>query len=273
MREDGFTVVQRATLVHELTHALTDQHFDFHVTFDAMVEEERLDEATAFQALIEGDASLAELHFLQTLTQAELGEFFAEALDIDTSALDAAPAFIQDSLIFPYDSGLAFTQQLYDDEGWSSVNDAYVTMPGLPGTTEQVITPADFGRDLPSLVPASGVTVPNYELERTSVWGELGLRLMIDQVLGEDIGVNAADGWGGDAYQQWFDGTNAAMLLVYGGDTDRDTEELREALVSYADTAIDDEDFVSVQIIDGRLVFIVADETTVGELIQATVAG
>ena len=59
----------------------------------------------------------------------------------------------------------------------------------------------------------------------------------------------------------------------YGGDTDRDTEELREALVSYADTAIDDEDFVSVQIVDGRLVFIVADETTVGELIQATVAG
>ena len=85
MREDGFTVVQRATLVHELTHALTDQHFDFHVAFDAMVEEERLDEAAAYQALIEGDASLTELHFLQTLTQAELGEFFAEALDIDTT--------------------------------------------------------------------------------------------------------------------------------------------------------------------------------------------
>lgn len=273
MREDGFSVVQRATLVHELTHALTDQHFDFDVTFNAMIDEERLDEAAAYQALIEGDASLAELHFLQTLTQAELGEFFAEALDIDTSALDAAPAFIQDSLIFPYDSGLAFTQQLYDDQGWSSVNDAYVTMPDLPGTTEQVITPADFGRDLPTEVPATEVTVPDYELERTSVWGELGLRIMIDQVLGEDIGVNAADGWGGDSYHQWFDGTNAAMLLVYGGDTNRDTEELRAALVSYADTAIDDEDFVAVQIVDGRLVFIVADETSVGELIQATVAG
>jgi hypothetical protein len=233
MREDGFSVVQRSTLVHELTHALTDQRFEFDTAFDAMIDGERLDEA---------------------------------------SALDAAPPFIQDTLIFPYDSGLAFTQQLYDDQGWDGVNDAYATMPGLPGTTEQVITPADFGRDLPAEVAAPTVTVPNYELERTSVWGELGLRLMLDQVLGEDTGVNAADGWGGDSYHQWFDGTNAAMLLVYEGDTDRDAEELREALVSYAGTAIDEEDFVSVEIVDGMLVFIVADETSVGELIQATVA-
>jgi hypothetical protein len=272
MREDGFSVVQRATLVHELTHAVTDQRLEFDAAFDAMIDEERLDEASAYQALIEGDASLAELHYLQSLTQAELGEFFAEALEIDTSALDAAPPFIQDSLIFPYDSGLAFTQQIYDDQGWEGVNDAYATMPGLPGTTEQVITPADFGRDLPTEVAAPALSVPNYQLERTSVWGELGLRLMIDQVLGEDTGVTAADGWGGDSYHQWFDGTNAAMLLVYEGDTDRDAEELRQALVSYADAAIDDEDFVSVEIVDGRLMFIVADETSVGELIQATVA-
>ncbi len=273
MREDGFSVVQRATLIHELTHALTDQQFDFDVAFDAMIEEERLDEASAYQALIEGDASLTEFHYLQTLSQSELGEFFAEALDVETAALDAAPAFIQDSLLFPYDSGLAFAQQLYDDGGWTAVNDAYGTMPGLPGTTEQVITPSDFERDLPLEVLAPEVTVPVYELERTSVWGELGFRIMIDQVLGESIGVGAADGWGGDSYSQWFDGTNAALLLVFQGDTDRDTEELREALVSYAEAAVDDEDFVSVEIVDEKLVFIAADDTSVGELIQATVAG
>ncbi|HET7846369.1 MAG TPA: hypothetical protein VFL72_02685, partial [Acidimicrobiia bacterium] len=41
---EGFSVVQRATLVHELTHALTDQHFDFHASFDAMIDEDRLDQ-------------------------------------------------------------------------------------------------------------------------------------------------------------------------------------------------------------------------------------
>jgi hypothetical protein len=269
---EGFSVVQEATLVHELTHALTDQHFAFHAAFDAMLDEERLDQASAYQALIEGDASLAELHFLQTLSQAEIGEFFAEALGIDTSALDAAPQFLQDSLIFPYDSGLAFTQELYDSNGdWDEVNEAYTTMPALPGSTEQVITPSDFERDLPAVLSPETVTVPGYELERTSVWGELGFRIMIDQVLGEDTGVDAADGWGGDYYSQWFDGTNAAVLIVYEGDTNRDTEELRQALAQYA-AAVFEQDYVAVQLVAGQLVFIAADEEAVGELILSAVS-
>jgi hypothetical protein len=269
---EGFSVVQEATLVHELTHALTDQHFAFHAAFDAMLDEERLDQASAYQALIEGDASLAELHFLQTLSQAEIGEFFAEALGIDTSALDAAPQFLQDSLIFPYDSGLAFTQELYDTNGdWDEVNEAYTTMPALPGSTEQVITPSDFERDLPAVLSPETVSVPGYELERTSVWGELGFRIMIDQVLGEDTGVDAADGWGGDYYSQWFDGTNAAVLIVYEGDTNRDTEELRQALAQYA-AAVFEQDYVAVQLVAGQLVFIAADEEAVGELILSAVS-
>ncbi|HKZ24679.1 MAG TPA: hypothetical protein VJ398_02705, partial [Acidimicrobiia bacterium] len=254
-----------------LTHALTDQNFDFDPIFEAMIDEERLDQASAYQALIEGDASLAELHYLQTLSQAELGEFFAEALVIDTSALDAAPQFLQDSLIFPYDSGLAFTQELYNSGGWEAVNEAYTTMPGLPGSTEQVISPDDFERDLPVEVPSDTVSVPGYELERTSVWGELGFRIMIDQVLGQDTGVDAADGWGGDYYSQWFDGTNAALLLVYEGDTNRDTEELRQALAEYAATVFE-EDYVSVEVKGGQLMFIAADEKAVGELIHSAMA-
>jgi len=77
MREEGFSVVQRATMIHELTHALTDDQLDFHASYTAMLDEDRLDEASAYQALIEGDASMAELLYLQTLTQEELGEFFA----------------------------------------------------------------------------------------------------------------------------------------------------------------------------------------------------
>ena len=273
IQTEGFSVVQQATLVHELTHALTDQHFGFHPVFEAMFDEDRLDQASAYQALIEGDASLAELHFLQTLSQAELGEFFADALGVDTTVLDAAPQFLQDSLIFPYDSGLAFVQELYDNDGdWSDVNDAYTTMPALPGSTEQVITPSDYERDLPVVVTPETVSVPGYNLERTSVWGELGLRVMLDQVLGQGVGVTAADGWGGDYYSQWFDGTNAALLLVYEGDTNRDTEELRQALSDYT-AAVFEQDYASVQVIDGKLVFIAADDEAVGQLILSAMSG
>jgi hypothetical protein len=273
IREEGFSVVQRATMVHELTHSLTDQVLAFHEPYTAMVDEDRLDEASAYQALIEGDASMTELLYLQSLSQRELGEFFAEALDIDTTALDSAPQFIQDSLIFPYDSGLAFVQQNYLRDEWETVNSAYAEMPSLPGSTEQIITPDDFQRDLPTTVVSELPTLPGYELERESVWGELGFRIMLDQILGDDVGVEAADGWGGDTYAQWFDGENAALLIVVEGDTERDTEELRSAMLEYATTAVAEEDWVWVEVFDGRLVFVAADQTEVGEAILASASG
>jgi hypothetical protein len=273
MREEGFSVVQRATMVHELTHALTDEQLQFHTPYTAMLDEDRLDEASAYQALIEGDASMAELLYLQTLGQDELGEFFAEALDIDTTALDASPAFIQDSLMFPYDSGLAWVQDNYLRDEWTTINDAYAEMPALPGSTEQIITPSDYERDLPLAFDATAPSVPGYDLERESVWGEFGFRAMLDQVLGEDVGIDAADGWGGDYYAQWFDGQNAALMIQFEGDTDRDTEELRSALLDYATTAVAEEDYVWVEVIDGRLAFIAADQPPVGESILASVGG
>ncbi len=273
MREEGFSVVQRSTMVHELTHALTDERLAFHSPYTAMLDEDRLDEASAYQALIEGDASLTELLYLQTLSQGEIGEFMAEALDVDTAALDAAPSFIKDSLIFPYDSGLAWVQDHYLQDEWSTINEAYAQMPGLPGSTEQIITPSDYQRDLPREFDASAPSVPGYELERESVWGEFGFRTMIDQILGEEVGVDAADGWGGDYYAQWFDGQNAALLILFEGDTDRDTEELRSALLDYALTAVAEEDYVWVEVFDGQLAFVAADQPEVGESILASVSG
>ncbi len=273
IREAGFSVVQRGTLIHELTHSLTDQQLDFWETWQAMLDEERLDEAAAYQALLEGDASMTELLYLQTLSQRELGEYFAEALDIDTTALDSAPQFIQDSLIFPYDSGLAWVQELYLRDGWESVNASYAEMPVLPGSTEQIITPDDYGRDLPQPIETQAPPVTGYDLERESVWGEFGFRIMLDQILGEEVGIDAADGWGGDYYAQWFDGSNAALLILFRGDTDRDTEELREALLDYALEAVAEEDWVWVEVFDGRLAFIAADETEVGESILASISG
>ena len=270
-RQDGLTLLQQGTMLHELVHALTDQHFGFDAHFQAMVDEERLDEATAYQALIEGDATLAEVMWVQSLSQQELGRFVAESLAVDTSSLDAVPQFIRDSLFFPYDTGLGFVQELFAAGDWNAINDAYSTFPDLPGSSEQVITPADYQRDLPVIVEIPTITINGYNLERTSVWGEEGFRIMIDQVLGESKGAKAADGWGGDSYHQWFDGENAAFLLVYKGDTARDLEELRSALLDYALAAVPEEDFVWVDEEEGVLYFIAADEVSVGELIRTAV--
>ena len=271
-REDGFSVLQRGTMVHELVHALTDQHFSFDDDFQAMIDEERLDEASAYQALIEGDASLAEVLWLQTLSRSEIGEFLAEGLNIDTSVLDAAPRFLRESLTFPYDTGLAFVQDLYlGADGWSQVNEAYTELVGLPGSTEQVITPDDYQRDLPIPVEIPAVTLPGYELERTSVWGEQGFRLLLNQGGSEATMPQAADGWGGDSYHQWFNGEDAALLIVYRGDSQSETDELEQALVAFANQTFPEDHFVWVDQLEGDLYFIASDDQLIGEQIRAAV--
>ncbi len=268
--QDGLSLLQQGTMVHELVHAITDQHFEFNDKFQAMLDEERLDEATAYQALIEGDATLAEVMWVQTLSQRELGEFIAESLSIDSSALDSAPRFLVESLLFPYDSGLAFTQDLFADGDWDAVNDAYTTLAELPGSSEQVITPDDYRRDLPVAVEIPAITLPGYNLERTSVWGEEGLRILLNQGSGVGTVATAADGWGGDSYHQWFDGENAAMFMIYQGDTQGDVDELEDALLTFAEESVSEDNFVWVGQADGLLYFVAADVLEVGESILTT---
>jgi hypothetical protein len=271
-REDGFSLLQQGTMVHELVHAITDQHFGFNDIFQAMIDEDRLDQATAYQALIEGDATLAEVLWVQTLSQQQIGEFIAESLEIDTDAFNDAPRFLTESLLFPYDSGLAFVQDLYVENGdWAPVNDAYSTMPGLPGSTEQVITPDDFGRDLPVDVEIPDLTLAGYELERTSVWGEHGFRLMLNQGAGVETVAVAADGWGGDSYHQWFDGENAALLIVYAGDTGADVDELEDALLAFATESFPEDNFAWVDRAGDALYFIATDDVELGERIRSDV--
>lgn len=269
-REDGFTVLQQGTLVHELVHALTDQHFGFNDDLDAMVESDLLDQAAAYQALIEGDASFSEVLWVQTLSQREIGEFIAESLKVDREVFDAAPRFLTESLLFPYDAGLSFTQSLYAQGGWAPIDSAYTTMPGLPASTEQVITPDDYQTDLPARVEIPEVSLAGYELQRTSTWGEHGFRVMLNQGSGVATMPGAADGWGGDTYHQWYDGAGkAALLLVYEGDSQRDLDELEEALLNFATEAFPEDHFAWVEELDGRLYFVAAHDTEVGETLRA----
>ncbi|MDX1469600.1 MAG: hypothetical protein R3258_09680, partial [Acidimicrobiia bacterium] len=269
--EEGFTVIQQETLVHELVHALTDQHFDVQTPYQQMLDEERFDEASGYLALIEGDASLVEFFWLQNLSRSDLRSLLEEVVTIDLSALRAAPPFLQDSLVFPYDSGLAFVQDLFESGGWQAVDDAYVSFPGFPPSTEQVMTPDDYGLDLPIVVELPRIDLDGYELATESVWGEASFRIMLRQGLGDDVAAPAADGWGGDRYYQWFDGENAALLIGYVGDTMVELDELEAALLDYAFNVVPEEDFVWVEEVGGVLYFIAADDPEVGIQIRTAV--
>lgn len=235
MAEDGFTVLQRATLVHELTHALTDQHYDFHGRYSELLDEDRYDEASALQAVIEGDAVLAELLYLRSLSPEEQAEFFTESFGVDSEQFDAAPRFIRDALVFPYDSGFVFIDRLYRTGGFESIAEAYASP---PLSTEQVMDPDDYPADEPVAVDLEELVIDGFDLEYESAWGELGFALMFDQVLSDEVSDTAAGGWGGDRYQVHFDGSEVILVLRYRGDSAADAEEMRSALNEYVRAAM-----------------------------------
>lgn len=235
MAEDGFTVLQRATLVHELNHALTDQHYGFHDRYSELLDSDRYDEASALQALIEGDAVLAELLYLRDLSSEEQAEFFTESFGVDSQQFDSAPRFIRDALVFPYDSGFVFVDRLYRTGGFDAIADAYASP---PTSTEQIIDPDDYPADEPVAVEVADLTLDGFELEYESTWGELGFALMFDQVIGDTVSDTAASGWGGDQYQVHFDGSEVVLVLRYRGDAADDAEEMRTALNEYVRAAM-----------------------------------
>lgn len=234
--EEGFTALQRATLVHELTHALTDQHYQFHDRYSSLIDEDRFDEAAAFQALIEGDAVLAELFYLQRLSAEEQAEFFSESFGVDQEVFQSAPRFIRDALVFPYDSGFLFIDRLFQTGGYGAIADAYSSP---PSSTEQIIDPEDYPADQPIEVDVADMSIDGFDLEYESTWGELSFALMFDQILDTDTSDTAAGGWGGDSYQIHFDGNDVVLVLRYRGDSASDGEELRSALTQYVETGMD----------------------------------
>ncbi|MGH8875199.1 MAG: hypothetical protein ACRDVM_08110, partial [Acidimicrobiia bacterium] len=158
-RSEEFSLLQSATVVHELTHALTDQHFSFHDTFTELIDSQRFDEASAYQALIEGDAVFTELQYILTLSQDDRLELVGESLAIDQTVFQAAPRFLQELLIFPYVTGQLFVEDLHGRGGGEAVARAYQQG---PASTEQIYRPSDYPGEAPLRVALPQVTLEGY---------------------------------------------------------------------------------------------------------------
>lgn len=275
---EDLTPFEEATLVHELTHALVDEQLGMWDAFEELVEGDRFDEASALLALIEGDATLTQLLYIADLPPQDQQSVLAESFGADTTTFATAPAFLQGSLVFPYEAGLAFVERIHGAGGFAAVNEAYSSP---PLSTEQVLTPGDYPDDVPVVVPAPAVDLAGYEVSSSSVWGELGFRLMFEQVLGGRP--EAATGWAGDSYTVWTSGTKVAFAVVVGTETPADAVELASALTEYISVAMSvtpdesgpavvaGDDFAAVTTSGTRVVFVAASDPAAGEDIRVAI--
>jgi hypothetical protein len=228
---DGFTALQRITVLHELVHALTDQHFDFNDEFELLIDEGNGDDASAYQALIEGDATRSQFVYMEGMSPIEAVQAATEALSYDSSVLDSVPRWIQSDLTFPYDQGLIFVEAVTSTGGLAAVDDAYQNP---PKTTEQVLDPARYTRNEPprNLAPLT-VEIDGWDQYDDATFGDWGLRLVLEGSVAPGEVTQAASGWGNDVYRVFTRGDDVAMVMSYVGDSERDAEELANALIAH----------------------------------------
>ncbi len=234
---DGFTPLQRITVLHELVHALTDQHFDFNDDYEVLIDDGTGDDASAFQALIEGDATRSQLVYMEGMSPLDAVQAATEALSYDSSVLDSVPAWMQADLMFPYEQGLVFVDAIVSAGGLAAIDEAYQEP---PGTTEQILDVAKYNRrEQPRDLVPPAVTLDGWDLHDEGTLGEWGLNLILGESSRPGEATQAAAGWGNDIYRVFSRGGDVAMAMSYIGDSERDAEELANGLIVHLRDSMD----------------------------------
>jgi hypothetical protein len=233
----GLDPYARVILAHELTHAVTDQRFDLTRADRLAAATARQDELAAYTGLVEGDASLTMQRYLtERLTPAEQVDAGLAVASERTPQLDAAPAVIRESMLFPYQEGLAFVRALYRQGGWEAVNRAYRDP---PTSTEQLLHPERYlgNRDRPQ-----AVTVPDLSGRLGGGWrsgtelsfGELDARLLLQGELAVTAAEAAAAGWDGGRLRTFQRGDHTALALRTVWDSTAEATQFCTAMRGWA---------------------------------------
>ncbi len=231
--EPSLSPLGEMTVAHEMVHALQDQHTDLLRLTGDEVDGDR---ALAHSALIEGDAEVtATRYVLQYFDRAKLLDLTTESNSGSSDVLDRAPAYIRDSLYFPYVEGVAFATQLYQLRGAEGQTAA---LADPPTSTEQILHPEKYldERDEPLTVAMPDISAAlgnGWKQSEPDTIGEFDLRVLLRENGAQDAD-GAAAGWGGGSYALYGspDDAGGGTLIVVSTvwDTGADADEYLAAL-------------------------------------------
>lgn len=211
-------------LVHEMVHALQDQH----VALDSLIAPGRGNDARAAAlAAVEGHAMLAAMQWSGVPMAASVSaDVLRAAVLADADAryplLAAAPAVVREAMLFPYIEGMRFASAAWARDE----NRAALLTTLLPRSTEQVARPRKLWGESPdppvrlTFAPAGAASVGPVGTAGSAAEGGPEARVasaesssttpVLEDGLGHmEIGALAeawggaravADGWAGDAY-------------------------------------------------------------------------
>ena len=218
--------------VHELCHAIQDQHFNLSTISESVAA--NADQEMAADSLIEGDATVLMMDYAMSslgvdpsvLGGALPGMDMEQMMMGQGGAVARAPHYFQSAIGFPYSGGMAFVSALKRRGGWATVNRAFAS---LPESTEQILHPEKYGVDHPK-----PVTEPAPPRGATALGSDTAGEFEIRQWARENsLGDASATGWGGDRYAVYDAG--GTTFVVWATTWDNETAAMRfEAMAKKA---------------------------------------
>lgn len=217
------------TLVHELTHALQDQHFDL----DREDESEDGADEDVFRSLVEGDATRIEDSYVASLSDEERAKYVLETASQEESTdLSAVPSVWLAFVGAPYSLGRDLVAYLDAADGNGAVNDALDD----PPVSELVLLDPFRYSDEESLadVPVPALSDGETQLDDGDL-GALTLFLLLSSQHDALVALEAADSWTGDAYVTFERDDRVCMRVSVASVDDGGARELERLLQEWGD--------------------------------------
>jgi hypothetical protein len=199
-------ITQETVAVHELTHALQDQHYNLEKLLDPRLDTS--DQGLAHSALIEGDATAVMIDSERQqrglpLVSAEKSIdsiILQQVLSMNVGGQGDVPDSLKATLVFPYTSGLRFVHAILRQGGYEALGAVYREP---PSTTREILHPEEYlAHSVHVQIPAPQDvpgTTPSRQPEYSDVLGEFSISSLFSNSLKTRAkGVHAAVGWIGD---------------------------------------------------------------------------
>ena len=214
--EGGTDEMQKIALVHELAHALADQHFHLEKFIKSGKND---DNATARVAVMEGQAQWLMLEYMarqshQSLrtnpAMASVLNRMSDGSGADYGVLGSVPLYLKETLLFPYTGGMMFQQALVLKSGNASFGEVFRHP---PAGTQQILHPETY----PDRVPRNPDLPPipdkrKYKLVSDGTMGEIDHSVMLKQFGGAP---ELAEKWRGGRYRLVEDKHDKHTVLSY----------------------------------------------------------
>ena len=212
--------IQEFALVHELAHALADQHFNL----DKYVRKAKgADGDIARSAVMEGQASWLMTEYVLRESGRSLAHnsMMARAAAMSSRleaekypVFSAAPLFLREVMLFPYVQGLLFQQAVVEKKGMAAFREVFEHP---PVTSRHIMEPDAYFANRKAAHPPLPKPKAGRGFKRVARGevGQLDHHVLLKQYFSEDEADSLAPHWRGGHYRIFENKSKEQPVLVY----------------------------------------------------------